>query len=215
MVHEFRRANPEWLVYSISGPLGPTAIQICKQSLLSCTAWCLPTCLVPTYLFGAWVVRRADEDIRPYISNSAPIPQLLCRGRCSHRPAITDQPSWLCQSRRCPYSVDNFKFRTGQGPVSPGQEGPATQILPAGRNYPRKQAGVPRKTGVWGADDCERPLREGAHRNQPPAHLWFLSVRAERNKRPPSPLRRNPKTDGFLPKDRVKEKTLQKGESCP
>ena len=53
--------------------------------------------------------------------------------------------------------------------------------------------GYPRKTGVWGADDCEHPLREGAHRNQPPAILWFLSDRSERNNRPPPrPAGRNP-----------------------
>ena len=35
--------------------------------------------------------------------------------------------------------------------------------------------------GAWGQAAYERPLREGAHRRRPPAHLWLLSVRAESN----------------------------------
>ena len=42
------------------------------------------------------------------------------------------------------------------------------------------QEGVPRNGGL-GVDDCERPLRVGAHRNQPPGHFWFLFGQTKRN----------------------------------
>ena len=94
--------------------------------------------------------------------------------------AATAQLPWFCQGRRCDFSALFHQILHRQGPVPPRQEEPAILILPAGRDYPRKQEDVPRSRGS-GGNDCERPLREGAHRKQPPAGLWLLSDRSERN----------------------------------
>ena len=72
-----------------------------------------------------------------------------------------------------------------------GKKNCGTCFRSAGRSKPIFLEGVPRNGGL-GADDCERPLREGAHRNQPPAILWFLSERSERNIASPRPAGRNP-----------------------
>ena len=63
--------------------------------------------LVSAYSFGAWVIGRAW-------------------------PTTTDQPPWLCQGRRCHASELVHQILHTQGLVARGQEGPATQILPAG-----------------------------------------------------------------------------------
>ena len=65
--------------------------------------------------------------------------------------AATAQPPWFCQGRRCDSSALFHQILHRQGPVLPRQEGAAILILPAGREYPRKQEGVSRKRGVWGA----------------------------------------------------------------
>ena len=69
----FRRAKFEWLVCSIPGLLGPGSIKIWERLLSNAHR------LVPAYSFGAWVIGRADGDIRPYAHSREP----FCRGRWS------------------------------------------------------------------------------------------------------------------------------------
>ena len=139
-----------------------------------------PSILGPLGPFAIKISGLVDSITQP---PSACLP-VRCGGGRADASAAAQLPQF-CQSRRSPYSADTSKFLTKKGPVSPRQEGPATQILPAGRNCPDSRRASP-VMGVWGADDCERPLREGAHRNQPPAILWFLSDRSERNTRFPA-----------------------------
>ena len=64
--------------------------------------------------------------------------------------AATAQLPWFCQGRRCDFSALFHQILHRQGPVLPRQEEPAILILPAGRDYPRKQEGVSRKRGSRG-----------------------------------------------------------------
>ena len=66
------------------------------------------------------------------------------------------------------------------GPSGPRVGQKQILILPAGRILLSDRRASP-VTGVRGKGDYERPLREGAHRSHPPAILWFLSDRSERN----------------------------------
>ena len=93
-------------------------------------------------------------------------------------PATAQLPQ-LCQSRRCTYSAHTFKFP----PCRPQWAG-ARRTNDSG--FARRnllaifQEGVSRNRSP-GQAAYERPLREGAHRRRPPAGLWFLSDRSERN----------------------------------
>ena len=53
-------------------------------------------------------------------------------------------------------------------------------ILPAGV-YQKPEVTRPRKMGVQGGDAYEHRRKPGVHRRRPPAGLWFLSDRSERN----------------------------------
>ena len=74
-----------------------------------------------------------------------------------------------------------FQIFTLQAPVGRGKKDARSCFRSRRTQVPIFQEGDPRKTGVWGADDCERPLCEGAHRNQPPGHFWFLFGQTKRN----------------------------------
>ena len=91
-----------------------------------------------------------------------------------------DQLPQFYQSRRCPYNADAIKFHTGQGPVSPRQEGPAILSLPAGRNCQANWMASPVNGGL-GGDAYEHWCKPSAHRKRPPVTLWFLSGDPERN----------------------------------
>ena len=65
------------------------------------------------------------------------------------------------------------------GPSGPRIEREQNLILPAGK-YLRSKGTHLRKWGP-GGNDCERPLREGAHRKRPPAAFWLLCRRGQSN----------------------------------
>ena len=111
--------------------------------------------LVPAYLFGAVGVGQAH-------------------------PATTDQLPWLCHGRRCHFSPPFHQILHRKGPVSPGQGGPDGHVFGPPDAIAQPTVGYSRKRGS-GGNDCERPLREGAHRKRPPVTLWFLSGDPERN----------------------------------
>ena len=92
---------------------------------------------------------------------------------------IMDQLPRFCPGRRCPYNADTSKF-LGRGPCPRGKKDQTVLSLPRRMKFPISQEGVPRNRGS-GGNDCERPLREGAHRKRPPVTLWFLSGDTERN----------------------------------
>ncbi len=93
----------------------------------------VPTDWLPALCVGADVPirpldHRRTEQVGRHQAEHVPLQELM-----SHPPITVDQPPWFCRGRRCSYHAGMSKFQHRQGPVSPGQEGPATQVLPAGR----------------------------------------------------------------------------------
>ena len=78
----------------------------------------------------------------------APLPVWFGGGRADV-PATAQLPQ-LCQARRCPYSVDTSEFSLCRGLCPRGKKDWPVLILPAGRDCPINQEGVPRKRGSRG-----------------------------------------------------------------
>ena len=96
-------------------------------------------------------IRRAD-GIRPYPQHGS-----LCVGAGVPTGPSTAQPNSMAQTRR-PQWERQAQSSATPGPSGPGEEVGATQILPAGRNFPPKG---PQKTAFWFL--CRR-----GQRNPPP-----------------------------------------------
>ena len=105
----------------------------------------LPPCIVR--------LRRGGSQSRP-----------PCYGLVPLTPSPAHSPATLAMPGQAVYVQRRYhKFRTSQGTVSPAQEEPAVQILPAGRLPPRDQEGVSRKTGGPGADSpCQGEMARRA-----------------------------------------------------
>ena len=88
---------------------------------------------------------------------------------------------WLCQTRRCHFSRISSKFLPCRPQWAEARRAQDLVFGAAGRKCLSFRRATPVKRGSGGADDCERPLCEGAHRNQPPGHFWFLFGQTKRN----------------------------------
>ena len=86
----------------------------------------------------------------------------------------------FCQSRRCYFNCTSFKFL-----ISRPQWAGARKIVRPGfarrTQVPIFQEGVPRNRGSRGTTPMSARRAKALIEGVPLAHLWFLSVRAERN----------------------------------
>ena len=169
------------------GPLGPAGIQI-KKCLHSNVHR-----LVPAYSFGAAVVGLADRacSITHQLPRfcpgrrcdfSAPVHQILhIQGPVARRQK--GQATWPPPKPSEAGSVGREgarKRHDGCPYLGVRNRADFATTMPAGKLPSDFLEGVPRNGGL-GVDDCERPLRVGAHRNQPPGHFWFLFGQTKRN----------------------------------
>ena len=166
-----------------------------------------PSILGPLGPFAIKISGLVHSNAQP---PSACLP-VRCGGGRADASAAAQLPR-LCLGRRCPYSADTSKFQAKKRPVSPRQEGPATQILPAGRNCPRKQGCVPRNGGL-GGDTYEYRHKPGIHRRRPPAAFCLLCRRGQ--SRPPRRAEHSPKNRPIPPKRYCKGKNFTHDRRYP
>ena len=135
----------------------------------------------PTGAYQSKIYRRAALTHTAWC-----VPTCLVR-RWSGGPAATVLPRQAVSVQR-----RHFLISAPVGPRGPGQGGCKVLCSEPPDEISYFTGGRPLVKRGSGGNDCERPLREGAHRKQPPAILWFLSDRSERNIASPRPVGRNP-----------------------